>query len=69
MTKVTIVLTDTEDGLVSAITTVEGYNANSNAQALASRLNEVMGEICEKQQADVQVYRHENPPQLVLAQG
>lgn len=55
MTTVTIVLTDTPDGMVSSETTVHGYDPKSNAQALASKLNETMAELCAKQAAEVLV--------------
>ena len=42
MTTVTIVLADTDDGLVAVDTTIEGYDRKSNAQRMADELNAYM---------------------------
>lgn len=42
MTTVTMILEDTEDGLVSINTTIEGYDRQSNAQRMADELNAYM---------------------------
>ncbi|MES2942911.1 MAG: hypothetical protein V4772_08585 [Pseudomonadota bacterium] len=43
-----IMLRDTENGLVDVETTVTGYDKDSNALALADRINGFMAEIAEK---------------------
>lgn len=45
MSTVTIVLRDTDDGLVDVETTVDGWDDASNAIALANRVNGYMAEI------------------------
>ena len=42
MTTVTIVLADTDDGLVAVDTTIQGYNRQSNAQRMSEELNAYM---------------------------
>lgn len=60
-TTVTIVLIDTENGLVDVQTTISGFNPNSNAQALATRLDTFMAEIAHQQ--------NEPAPKLQLVAG
>ena len=48
MTVVTITFADTEDGCVDVQTIINNFDLGSNAQALANRVNEHIGNIAEE---------------------
>ena len=45
MSKITIELQDTDDGLVAVETTIEGFDPNSKAQQMAGRINSYIAHI------------------------
>lgn len=51
MTTVTLIISDTEDGLVAVDTTIDGYDRQSKAQRMADELNAYMAHQHEQQGA------------------
>lgn len=70
MTTVQILFRDTDDGLVDVETTVTSWDENSNAQALASRVNQFLSEIAERKDRPyvMDVTPKNEPSRIILTQ-